>query len=386
MLFSFDEKSLLKHTGRAFFERGRSYRRKNRVLEVKRKGEGEIVGKVRGSNWRPYTTSIALSDRGGVKRSVCSCPLEGSCKHVAALGLAALDVFPELNCTKPPTSSVKNGGRIDRGTETAEELAYVPEGKRVESIPLRKKSQPKKSMQPGWMTRLDHVFSSEKAAEDGSGYSELRDVPALQCLVRYAQFSARGASHWRLELRPRLFYARSQKTSLSDVRWSQYGYSIGWACKYLPPEHKALVFSQFTSFLAYVRDHLDSAGFEYLYLDGATKKRGELVRRFQTDETQKIFLISLKAGGFGLNLTAADYCFILDPWWNPAVETQAIDRAHRIGQTKNVFVYKMITKGTIEEKVLKLQQKKRALFDSVLEKDAEFHQLFTEKDVRDLFS
>jgi non-specific serine/threonine protein kinase len=110
------------------------------------------------------------------------------------------------------------------------------------------------------------------------------------------------------------------------------------------------------------------------------------VRRFQTDEAMKIFLISLKAGGFGLNLIAADYCFILDPWWNPAVEMQAIDRTHRIGQTKNVFVYKMITKGTIEEKVLKLQQKKRALFDSVLEKGAEFHQLFTEKDVRDLFS
>lgn len=150
--------------------------------------------------------------------------------------------------------------------------------------------------------------------------------------------------------------------------------------------HKMLIFSQFTSFLAYVRSHLDSAGFDYLYLDGATKNRGELVRRFQADETKKIFLISLKAGGFGLNLTAADYCFILDPWWNPAVEMQAIDRAHRIGQTKNVFVYKMITKDTIEEKVLKLQQKKRALFDSVLEKDAEFHQLFTEKDVRDLFS
>ena len=150
--------------------------------------------------------------------------------------------------------------------------------------------------------------------------------------------------------------------------------------------HKVLVFSQFTSFLAYARERLSAAGFDYLYLDGSTTKRGELVRRFQTDESAKVFLVSLKAGGFGLNLTAADYCFILDPWWNPAVEMQAIDRTHRIGQTKNVFVYKMITKGTIEEKVLRLQQKKRRLFKNVLENGAEFHALFTEKDVRDLFS
>ncbi len=123
--------------------------------------------------------------------------------------------------------------------------------------------------------------------------------------------------------------------------------------------HKALVFSQFTSLLAIVRKKLDEEGTVYEYLDGKTRDRQERVTRFQTDDNCKIFLISLKAGGVGLNLTAAQYVFLLDPWWNPAVEAQAIDRAHRIGQTKNVFAYRLIAKGTVEEKVLQLQQTRR---------------------------
>ncbi|MCA1822414.1 MAG: DEAD/DEAH box helicase, partial [Pseudonocardia sp.] len=107
--------------------------------------------------------------------------------------------------------------------------------------------------------------------------------------------------------------------------------------------HRALVFSQFTGFLAHVRERLDAAGLDYSYLDGATRKRPEVVRRFK-EGTAGVFLISLKAGGFGLNLTEADYCFLLDPWWNPATEAQAIDRTHRIGQTRNVMVYRLIAK------------------------------------------
>jgi superfamily II DNA or RNA helicase len=133
--------------------------------------------------------------------------------------------------------------------------------------------------------------------------------------------------------------------------------------------HKALVFSQFTSLLAIVRRRLDAAGIVYEYLDGATRDRQQCVERFQNDASCPLFLISLKAGGLGLNLTAAEYVFLLDPWWNPAVEAQAVDRAHRIGQTRQVFAYRLIARDTVEEKVLELQNTKRALAAAIISAD-----------------
>ena len=133
--------------------------------------------------------------------------------------------------------------------------------------------------------------------------------------------------------------------------------------------HKALVFSQFTSLLAIVRDRLDAEGIVYEYLDGQTRDRQARVERFQNDPECPLFLISLKAGGLGLNLTAAEYVFLLDPWWNPAVEAQAIDRAHRIGQTRQVFAYRLIARDTVEEKVLELQKTKRDLADAIIGED-----------------
>jgi len=133
--------------------------------------------------------------------------------------------------------------------------------------------------------------------------------------------------------------------------------------------HKALVFSQFTKLLAIVRDRLDAEGIPYEYLDGRTRDRQQRVERFQGDPECRVFLISLKAGGLGLNLTSAEYVFLLDPWWNPAVEAQAIDRTHRIGQTRPVFAYRIIAAGTVEEKVLHLQESKRALADSIINAD-----------------
>jgi SNF2 family DNA or RNA helicase len=130
--------------------------------------------------------------------------------------------------------------------------------------------------------------------------------------------------------------------------------------------HKALVFSQFTQFLALVRKRLDRDKIVYEYLDGRTRDRQERVNRFQTDPECKLFLISLKAGGLGLNLTAADYVFLLDPWWNPAVEAQAIDRTHRIGQDRTVIAYRLVTRGTVEEKIWRLQQSKAQLAQDVL--------------------
>ncbi|HTS25098.1 MAG TPA: DEAD/DEAH box helicase [Bryobacteraceae bacterium] len=133
--------------------------------------------------------------------------------------------------------------------------------------------------------------------------------------------------------------------------------------------HKALVFSQFTSMLAIVQDRLEAAGIEYEYLDGSTTDRQKHVEHFQTDPACGVFLISLKAGGLGLNLTAAEYVFLLDPWWNPAVEAQAVDRAHRIGQTQQVFAYRLIARDTVEEKVLELQNSKRELVAAIIGED-----------------
>jgi len=148
--------------------------------------------------------------------------------------------------------------------------------------------------------------------------------------------------------------------------------------------HRVLVFSQFTSFLQIVRDELDARGVQYAYLDGRTRSRERVVERFRAGEVP-VFLISLKAGGVGLNLTEADYVFVLDPWWNPAVEAQAVDRAHRIGQNRTVMVYRLVAVGTIEEKVMALKERKAKLFAQVLGGDALESAALTAEDIRALF-
>ncbi|MEW6743986.1 MAG: DEAD/DEAH box helicase [Planctomycetota bacterium] len=145
--------------------------------------------------------------------------------------------------------------------------------------------------------------------------------------------------------------------------------------------HKVLVFSQFTKFLAIVRNRLEGNAVDYEYLDGRTRDRQPRIDRFQQDPACKLFLISLKAGGLGLNLTAADYVFILDPWWNPAVEAQAIDRTHRIGQTRKVFAYRLIARDTVEEKILDLQGEKRELVRAVVGADQSFLKNLTAEDL-----
>jgi len=150
--------------------------------------------------------------------------------------------------------------------------------------------------------------------------------------------------------------------------------------------HKVLVFSQFTSFLAILRKRLDAKPICYEYLDGRTTDRQARVARFQEDPECRLFLVSLKAGGQGLNLTAADYIYILDPWWNPAVEAQAVDRAHRIGQTRRVFAYRLIARDTVEEKILALQDKKRELAESIVRADQSVIGSLTPEDVELLLS
>lgn len=171
-------------------------------------------------------------------------------------------------------------------------------------------------------------------------------------------------------------YAHVPSSKLNDL--------MARLAEILPEGHRVLIFSQFTSFLGRLGEQLDQRDIDYAYLDGSTRNRGEAVEQFRSGEAP-VFLISLRAGGFGLTLTEADYVFLLDPWWNPAVEAQAVDRAHRIGQDKNVMVYRMVSKGSIEEKVLALQQQKVEMFAALTEDDTAFASNVTADDIRALF-
>jgi SNF2 family DNA or RNA helicase len=150
--------------------------------------------------------------------------------------------------------------------------------------------------------------------------------------------------------------------------------------------HKVLIFSQFVKHLDIYRTYFNKQKTPYAYLDGSTNNRGEIVKEFQENNDIKLFLISIKAGGVGLNLTGADYVFILDPWWNPAVEQQAIDRTHRIGQTKNVFIYKFITKDSVEEKILALQNRKKRVAESLITTEESFVKSLSAQNIREILS
>jgi SNF2 family DNA or RNA helicase len=148
--------------------------------------------------------------------------------------------------------------------------------------------------------------------------------------------------------------------------------------------HRVLVFSQFVSMLTLLKEKLTADGIEFCYLDGATQDRAAVVERFQKSNVIPVFLISLKAGGVGLNLTGADTVIHFDPWWNPTVEDQATDRAHRLGQTRVVTSYKLIAKDTVEEKILKLQQRKREIVQATLGSEEALAETLTWEEIQDL--
>ncbi len=151
-------------------------------------------------------------------------------------------------------------------------------------------------------------------------------------------------------------------------------------------QHKILIFSQFVSMLDLIKKELQDEGIQYSYLTGSTKNRNQVVTEFQNDPQKRVFLISLKAGGTGLNLTQADYVYLVDPWWNPAVENQAVDRIYRIGQKKNVVAVRLICTGTIEEKIMNMQTSKTDLFNNLINTDTEIGKSFTKDSLLALLS
>ena len=237
--------------------------------------------------------------------------------------------------------------------------------------------------------KFEQTLYCELEAEQRKLYNELRDYYRESLLGRIEQQGIQKAKILVLEALLRLRQAACHPGLIDKSK------RLGSSAKLdlLLPQlnqvidegHKALVFSQFTSLLSIVRERLDQEHVPYEYLDGKTRDRARRVERFQTDSECKLFLISLKAGGLGLNLTAAEYVYLLDSWWNPAVEAQAIDRSHRIGQSRQVFAYRLIARNTVEEKVLELQKGKRELADALLNEDNSFIRNLQREDLELLF-
>ncbi|HVG22159.1 MAG TPA: DEAD/DEAH box helicase, partial [Blastocatellia bacterium] len=238
--------------------------------------------------------------------------------------------------------------------------------------------------------KVEQTIYCEMGSAQRKQYGELRDHyrAALLGLV-----DERGINRAKIQILEALLRLRQAACHPGLIDRSQFGEPCAKLDVLLPQltevaeeKHKALVFSQFTSLLAIVRDRLDKDKIAYEYLDGRTRDRQSKVERFQNDPDCRIFLVSLKAGGLGLNLTAAEYVFLLDPWWNPAVEAQAIDRAHRIGQTRRVFAYRLIARDTVEEKVLELQNTKRDLANAIINADNSLIRSLAREDLELLLS
>ena len=232
----------------------------------------------------------------------------------------------------------------------------------------------KEEVAPELPRRTEQTLQCELEGPQRRHYDELRAHYRETLLARIARDGVNRSKMQILEALLRLRQAACHSGLIDPARAhepsAKFEMLIPRLLEVIAEGHKALVFSQFTSFLALLRPRLDALGITYEYLDGRTRDRAGRVDRFQSDPACPLFLISLKAGGLGLNLTAAEYVFLLDPWWNPAVEAQAIDRAHRIGQSRHVFAYRLLARDTVEEKVAELQQTKRELADAILNANA----------------
>jgi superfamily II DNA or RNA helicase len=248
----------------------------------------------------------------------------------------------------------------------------------------------KEQVAPELPRRTEQTLQCELEPSQRRHYDELRAHYRQTLLTRIARDGVNRSKMQILEALLRLRQAACHSGLIDPARAhepsAKFEVLIPRLLEVIAEGHKALVFSQFTSLLALLRPRLDSLNTPYEYLDGRTRDRASRVERFQTDANCPLFLISLKAGGLGLNLTAAEYVFLLDPWWNPAVEAQAIDRAHRIGQSRHVFAYRLLARDTVEEKVAELQQSKRDLADAILKADAGFVRSLKAEDLEMLLS
>jgi superfamily II DNA or RNA helicase len=274
-----------------------------------------------------------------------------------------------------------------RAADLHDPAAAAALGRALRPLLLRRTKQ---QVAPELPARVEQTLPCELPARQRRLYDELRDYYRAVLDKRIGAQGLGRAKLLVLEALLRLRQAACHPALLdrgrADEPSAKLDLLLPQLAEVLAEGHKALVFSQFTSFLALLRLRLEAAGLPYLYLDGKTRNRAELVTEFQSESGRPLFLISLKAGGLGLNLTAAEYVYLLDPWWNPAVEAQAVDRAHRIGQTRTVFAYRLVAKDTVEEKILELQAGKRALADAIIQADESLIARLSREDLELLLS
>ena len=299
--------------------------------------------------------------RGRHRLALSGTPIEN---HVGELW----SIFEFLNPGMLGSGALFKSGALLRGEGGEEQLKLL--GGAVRPFILRRT---KAQVATDLPARQEETLWCDLSPRERKLYDQLRDHYRAALLGRVQKGGLGRAKLQILEALLRLRQAACHpglvdptKTADGSAKLDVLVEQLG---EVLEEGHKAIVFSQFTSLLALVRRRLDGLRMNYLYLDGQTRDREPLVQRFQDDERCKLFLISLKAGGLGLNLTAADYVYLLDPWWNPAAEAQAIDRAHRIGQTRPVFAYRLIARDTVEERILELQAQKRQLADAIITED-----------------
>ncbi len=302
------------------------------------------------------------------------------------------DLFAQMHFVNPgllgsPTSFRDNYSLpIDKNgdKERAEELR-----KMINPFMIRRtKEQVAKELPP----KTDEILYCHMEKEQRKVYDAYRNKYRDMLMGRIQQDGLEKSKLYVLDGLMKLRQICDSPQLLSDEE--NYGYEsvkveeLVRNIKEKTGNHKIVVFSQFITMLSIIRKRLEEINISYEYLDGKTshKNRQKSVEHFQADDSCRVFLISLKAGGTGLNLTAADYVFLVDPWWNPAVEEQAIDRCYRIGQDKKVFAYRMICKDTIEEKIINHQQSKKALADDIIQAEESFVKGLTADDIKGLFS
>ena len=290
------------------------------------------------------------------------------------------DLYSILEFTSPGLLNLSSGPDLTQD-------AQVALSKMIRPFLLRRTKEKVLSELP---EKSEQVLFCEMSVKEKKFYSALREQYRASLEKSIAENGLAGSKMHILEALLRLRQASCHiglvDKTLQDEPSAKLILLLNHIKEVIEGGHKALVFSQFTSLLSLVRASLDPEGITYEYLDGKTMDRKAPVERFQNDPDCKLFLISLKAGGTGLNLTAADYVFILDPWWNPAVEAQAIGRAHRMGQSQKVFAYRMIARGTVEEKIIELQKTKRDLAESIISEDQDFLKKLSRDDLQMLLT
>jgi len=368
-----------------------------------------------------HQTQIAKASsaiRAGHRLSLSGTPLENHLgelwSQLEFLNPSLLGSYGEFlhrfgNQARPQTQDKEDvqdaEGRIAEGQNVEgqiiefQNVSSLHQQEQVDLEPLRRLVHPfllrrtKEDVEPELPEKTEQIIYCDMTEGQRDIYNQFRDKYRAS-LLKSIDHAGVGPSRLKvLEGLLRLRQICCHPIILSGLHSMEKGVSSGKFIAFqemlgevIEGEHKALVFSQFTSMLRIMRRWLDQTDIRYQYLDGRVRDRDLCVHQFQGDQSCKLFLISLKAGGFGLNLTAADYVFLYDPWWNPAVEMQAIDRTHRIGQQRRVFTYRFITRDSVEEKIQDLQEQKKDLVKNIIQFHESFFKHLTKEDIVDLFS